>query len=172
MEDKSIRFEEEDSNSDAENLTGTVRLSTESTGRDHKDGCTVVTEKPSSTFGENTVTTSTEPMCAFSGDEVGYVCLSKLQQEYRSHTDSRVDENILKHYIKSNIDGIEATNYYESNSLNNTNKIGKRREKTVSPSGKLPDCRICGDKSAGFHYGAFVCVACKVNVLLLLFEPC
>lgn len=28
----------------------------------------------------------------------------------------------------------------------------------------LPPCRVCGDRSTGFHYGATTCEACKVNL--------
>ena len=33
-----------------------------------------------------------------------------------------------------------------------------------SKSGKhLPDCKVCGDRSVGCHYGVYVCAACKVR---------
>ena len=32
---------------------------------------------------------------------------------------------------------------------------------------QLPVCKICGEKSVGCHYGAYVCVACKVRHCLV-----
>ena len=54
----------------------------------------------------------------------------------------------------------------ESDSSEPKVKRRRRREKNPDPTPcapVLPPCRICDEKSSGFHYGANTCEACKVS---------
>ena len=79
---------------------------------------------------------------------------------------SETNDYLLLNEENCNTNGETNSNNTNGDVIKDSNSAAKKKKQNRrSKYPLLPPCRICGDKSSGFHYGATTCEACKVGTL-------